>query len=51
MAAYYKSNHWHFNISKIATEGARNHGLLNLSPRDFFNTTLSFPQNKNEQKI
>ena len=27
---------WHREIQTIATEGARNHGLLNISPKDFF---------------
>ena len=32
-----------------AAEGARNHGLLNISPQDFFDTELIFPVNQSEQ--
>ena len=50
LAAYYSTNLWHKDIQKIAAEGARNHGLLNLSVKDFFNTTLKVPLNIKEQK-
>ena len=36
-------------IYKIAQEGARNHGLLNMSTADFFNTKLAVPKNILEQ--
>lgn len=49
MAQYYESNNWHKEIYKCAAEGARNHGLLNVPPSDFFATDLNIPINKSEQ--
>ena len=46
---YYDSTKWYSEIYKRATEGARNHGLLNISPNDFFDSVLKIPQNKVEQ--
>lgn len=50
LVEYYSTNLWHEGIQKIAAEGARNHGLLNIVPDDFFNTTLMIPQNISEQR-
>ena len=47
---YYDTNNWHKDIQAIATEGARNHGLLNIAPADFFETDLMLPQDIEEQK-
>lgn len=33
-----------------AAEGARNHGLLNITPVDFFNTRLVVPKELEEQR-
>ena len=41
---------WHKGIHEIAAEGARNHGLLNIAPADFFETKLMIPQDIEEQK-
>ncbi|RYQ07747.1 restriction endonuclease subunit S [Bifidobacterium pseudolongum subsp. globosum] len=41
---------WHREIQTIATEGARNHGLLNISPKDFFDIQLQIPDSLSEQK-
>ncbi|MHC6247259.1 restriction endonuclease subunit S [Lactobacillus delbrueckii] len=49
MAQYYESSNWHKEIYKCAAEGARNHGLLNVSPTDFFATNLKIPIAKSEQ--
>ena len=46
---YYESDKWHYGISKIANEGARNHGLLNISTQDFFDTRIKTPNNLDEQ--
>ncbi|WP_053085055.1 restriction endonuclease subunit S [Companilactobacillus heilongjiangensis] len=46
---YYDTNYWHKEISMIATEGARNHGLLNIAPSDFFDSKLIIPVDKTEQ--
>ena len=40
----------HKGIHEIAAEGARNHGLLNIAPADFFETKLMIPQDIEEQK-
>ena len=47
---YYNTNLWHKDIHEIAAEGARNHGLLNIAPADFFNTKLKIPQDIEEQE-
>ena len=41
---------WHREIQAIATEGARNHGLLNISSKDFFDIQLQIPDSLSEQK-
>lgn len=38
-------------IYKIAREGARNHGLLNVSVKDFFEIDLTLPQYDEQKKI
>lgn len=50
IVAYYDTNLWHKGVQAIAAEGARNHGLLNITPADFFETTLTIPQDIKEQK-
>jgi type I restriction enzyme S subunit len=50
LVAYYNTTLWHKEIQLIAAEGARNHGLLNIVPADFFETNLSLPHNIKEQK-
>ena len=50
LISYYSTNLWHKGIHEIAAEGARNHGLLNIAPADFFETKLMIPQDIEEQK-
>ena len=50
LSHYFESKKWHKGIADIAGEGARNHGLLNLSVVDFFNTTHRIPSMP-EQKV
>lgn len=50
LVSYYSTNLWHKGIHEIAAEGARNHGLLNIAPVDFFETKLMIPQDIEEQK-
>ena len=50
LVSYYSTNLWHKGIHEIAAEGARNHGLLNIAPADFFGTELTIPQDIEEQK-
>ena len=47
---YFESTKWHKGLSDIAGEGARNHGLLNVSMTDYFNTKHRFPAME-EQKV
>ena len=49
LACYYDTDLWYKGVQAVAAEGARNHGLLNISPTDFFNTTLMVPTNIEEQ--
>ena len=50
LVTYYSSDLWHKGIQAIAAEGARNHGLLNIAPEDFFKTNLMIPMDGIEQK-
>lgn len=50
VATYYETNLWHKGIKEVAAEGARNHGLLNISSGDFFNTVLKLPNSIEEQE-
>ena len=50
LVTYYDTSNWHKDIQAIAAEGARNHGLLNIAPADFFRTELMMPQDIDEQK-
>lgn len=49
VVSYYNTKNWYNSVKKIAAEGARNHGLLNISPIEFFTTNIQLPQNKKEQ--
>ncbi len=50
LVSYYSTNLWHKCIHEIAAEGARNHGLLNIAPADFFETKIMIPQDVEEQR-
>ena len=50
LVTYYETNRWHGAVQMIAAEGARNHGLLNIAPDDFFETMLTLPCSTEEQK-
>ena len=50
LVSYYDTDLWHRGVREIAAEGARNHGLLNITPADFFETELAVPQDIDEQK-
>jgi type I restriction enzyme S subunit len=49
LVAYYDTNNWYKEVAQRAAEGARNHGLLNISADDFFDTKLTIPKSKEEQ--
>ena len=48
---YFETPKWYNEISNIAGEGARNHGLLNMAVSDYFNTKHSFPSIQEQHKI
>ena len=48
---YFESKKWHKGIADIAGEGARNHGLLNISVIDFFNTINRIPDLDEQKNI
>ena len=49
IVSYYMTHLWYKEISKRAAEGARNHGLLNISTEDFFDSELNIPNSLEEQ--
>ncbi len=51
LACYYDTANWHKQVSERAAEGARNHGLLNISAEDFLNTSLLIPPDIREQAL
>ena len=48
---YFESTKWYRGLSDIAGEGARNHGLLNVSITDYFNTKHRFPVIEEQKAI
>ncbi len=50
LVTYYDTDNWHKGISEVAAEGARNHGLLNISAEDFLNTSHMKPVDTTEQQ-
>lgn len=48
---YFESGRYNREIYRIAQEGARNHGLLNVAVDDFFTGTLAEPGADEQQKI
>ena len=51
LAYYFESTKLHRGLSDIAGEGARNHGLLNVSMADYFNTKHRFPVIEEQKAI
>lgn len=51
MKHYFESDKWYKEVSQIAVEGARNHGLLNIPVNDFFSINLFTPMLTEQQKI
>ena len=49
LVTYYETDRWYKAVQMIAAEGARNHGLLNIAPDDFFETGLRLPKDLAEQ--
>ena len=48
---YFESSLWYSSVNKICSEGARNHGLLNVPTDGFFNTTHILPSDIKEQMV
>ena len=48
---YFESTKWYRGISEISGEGARNHGLLNMSVDDYFNTIHRIPSVEEQRQI
>ncbi len=51
LAHYFESKKWYEGIADIAGEGARNHGLLNLSVNDYFKTIHRIPSLQEQKAI
>ena len=51
LVTYYDTVLWHKGVQAIAAEGARNHGLLNIAPADFFETKVAVPKDIEEQRM
>ena len=50
LTVFFDTDRWHKGVSERAAEGARNHGLLNISADDFFDIDLYLPLQEAEQK-
>ena len=48
---FFESKEYYDELYKIAQEGARNHGLLNVNTEDFFNIRISIPSIEEQEKI
>ena len=49
LTVFFDTDRWHKGVAERAAEGARNHGLLNISADDFFDIDIFLPRNKEEQ--
>ena len=50
VAYFFDTNLWYGEISKRASEGARNHGLLNIGAEDFLDIEILLPPTLSEQR-
>lgn len=48
---YFESGRLIPGLMKVANEGGRAHGLLNVTPRDFFNLKIRTPEFQEQQRI
>ena len=48
---FFESKEYYDELSKIAQEGARNHGLLNVSVNDYFNIKIKVPSLSEQKKL
>lgn len=49
LTIFFDTNRWHKGVADRAAEGARNHGLLNITADDFFDIDLLLPKEIVEQ--
>ena len=49
LTVFFDTDRWYKGVSERAAEGARNHGLLNISAEDFFDIDLCLPKSEEEQ--
>ena len=50
MTTLFETDTWHNGVREHAAEGARNHGLLNISADDFFDVSVTVPKQEKEQE-
>lgn len=50
IVSYFDASTWHNEVRLRAAEGARNHGLLNISAEDFFDIKILLPESITEQQ-
>jgi type I restriction enzyme S subunit len=50
LSVFFDTDRWHRGVAERAAEGARNHGLLNITAEDFFDIDLFLPPKKQEQE-
>ena len=51
LTVFFDTDRWHKGVAERAAEGARNHGLLNISAEDFFDIDLYLPKQEAEQAL
>ena len=49
LTVFFDTDRWHKGVAERAAEGARNHGLLNISADDFFDLDIFLPSHREEQ--
>lgn len=50
LECFFDSLVWYKDMANVCTEGARNHGLLNVDIEEFFNIKVVYPADIEEQK-
>lgn len=51
LTVFFDTDRWHQGVAERAAEGARNHGLLNISADDFFDIDIFLPKSEKEQAV
>lgn len=50
LACFFDTSLWYDEVNQRAAEGARNHGLLNISAEDFLDINIMLPKSPEEQE-